>query len=213
MSDQMYSPGGISVEVNRSACSCASEMVSKLLAAATATLDTDRDAAKACIQRAADLVRRSCIRGSKEVRGSFAARGGLALWQKRRVAAHIAANLSSCIRAADLAHAAGLSTGHFFRAFRESFGEPPLAYVTRQRIRRCQDLLRSSHASLSEIALDCGMCDQPHLTRVFRRIVGVNPGAWRRLVTQDATSGDGCGPPAPAAHASVTRQCLPDVSL
>ena len=106
MSDSMYSPGAISTEVNRSTCSCASEMVSKLLAAATATLDTDLDAAKTCIQRAADLVRRSCIRESREVRVSFAARGGLALWQKRRVVAYIAANLSSCIRAADLAHPA-----------------------------------------------------------------------------------------------------------
>ena len=202
MSDSMYSPGAISVEVNGSTCSCASEMVSKLLAAATATLDTDRDAAKACIQRAADLVRKSCIREGKEVRGSFAARGGLALWQKRRVAAYIAANLSSCIRAANLAHAAGLSTGHFFRAFRESFGEPPLAYVTKQRIRRCQELLLSSRASLSEIALDCGMCDQPHLTRVFRRIVGVNPGAWRRQLTQHAASENGRGESAPATPRS-----------
>ena|SRR5215469_2980763 len=192
MSDSMYSPGPISMEVNSTTCSCASEMVSKLLAAATASMDTDRDAAKACIQRAADLVRRSCIRQSKDVRGSFASRGGLALWQKRRVAAYIGANLSSCIRAADLAHAAGLSTGYFFRAFRESFGEPPLAYVTRQRIRHCQELLLSSRASLSEIALDCGMCDQPHLTRVFRRIVGVNPGAWRRRLTQQAGSEGGC---------------------
>ena len=202
MSDSMYSHSGISVEVNGSTCSCASEMVSKLLAAATATLDTDRDAAKACIQRAADLVRRTCTRESKEVRGSSAARGGLAPWQKRRVAAHIAANLSSCIRAADLANAAALSTGHFFRAFRESFGEPPLAYVTRQRIRRCQELLLSSHASLSEIALDCGMCDQPHLTRVFRRIVGVNPGAWRRQLAQHAASENGRGQSAPAAARS-----------
>ena len=202
MSDSRYSPGVISMEVNSATCSCASEMVSKLLAAATATLDTDRDAAKACIQRAADLVRRTCSRESKEVRGSSAARGGLALWQKRRVAAYIAANLSSCIRAADLAHAAALSTGHFFRAFRESFGEPPLAYVTRQRIRRCQELLLSSHASLSEIALDCGMCDQPHLTRVFRRIVGVNPGAWRRQLTQHAASENGRGQSAPATPRS-----------
>jgi len=202
MSDSMYSPSAIAIEVNESTCSCASEMVWKLLAAATATLDTDRDAAKACIQRAADLVRRSCIRESKELRGSFAPRGGLAFWQKRRVAAYIAANLSSCIRAADLANAAALSTGHFFRAFRESFGEPPLAYVTRQRIRRCQELLLSSHASLSEIALDCGMCDQPHLTRVFRRIVGANPGAWRRQVTQHVAGESDCGQTAPASPTS-----------
>ena len=188
MSNPIYPPGATPVESDRSTCLCASDMVSKLLVAATTTLDTDRDAAKACIQRAAELLRNSCSRGSNDAQGSSAARGGLAPWQKRRLTAYVAANIGSCIRAADLAHVVGLSTGHFFRAFRESFGEPPLVYVTRQRIRRCQELLLSSHASLSVIALDCGMCDQPHLTRVFRRIVGVNPGAWRRQVTQHAAS-------------------------
>jgi AraC-like DNA-binding protein len=34
--------------------------------------------------------------------------------------------------------------------------------------------------SLAEIALECGLADQPHLTKTFRRIVGMSPGAWRR---------------------------------
>jgi AraC-like DNA-binding protein len=38
----------------------------------------------------------------------------------------------------------------------------------------------SSGAPLSQIALDCGLCDQAHFTRVFRRIVGMNPSIWRR---------------------------------
>lgn len=127
-------------------------------------------------------------------------RGGLALWQKQRLAEYVAANLGSCIRPPDLARVAGLSTGHFFRAFLESFGEPPLAYVRRQRMRRCQDLMLSSRASLSAIALDCGMCDQSHLTRVFCRIVGVNPGVWTRRFAQqtasdDATRKAGSSPP------------------
>jgi AraC family transcriptional regulator len=161
------------------------DSVSQLLAAATASLDSDRDLAKACIQRAAELLRSS--RDGKHAPGSSAARGGLAGWQKQRLAAYVAANLGSRIRAAELAHVTGLSIGHFFRAFRESFGEPPLHYITRQRMQRCQQLILSSHAPLSEIALDCGMCDQAHLTRVFRRIVGVNPGVWRRQFAQHAT--------------------------
>ena len=180
MSDPMYSPGTI--------LGCDSDTVSKLVAAATASLDTDRDAAKACLLRAAELLRSRFNRDRKHAERSSAARGGLALWQKQRLAAYVAENLGSCIRAADLAHVAGLSTGHFFRAFRETFGEPPLVYVTRQRMQRCQELMSSSHAPLSEIALDCGMCDQSHLTRVFRRIVGVNPGVWRRQFTQRAAS-------------------------
>jgi AraC-like DNA-binding protein len=35
-------------------------------------------------------------------------------------------------------------------------------------------------ASLSEIALSCGMSDQSHFTRSFRRIVGETPSSWRQ---------------------------------
>jgi transcriptional regulator GlxA family with amidase domain len=162
------------------------DTVSKLLAAATASLDSDRDLAKVCIQRAAELLRSS--RDGKHAPGAPAARGGLAGWQKQRLAEYVAANLGSSIRAAELARVAGLSIGHFFRAFRETFGEPPLLYISRQRMQRCQQLMLSTDAPLSQIALDCGMCDQAHLTRVFRRIVGVNPGVWRRQFAQRATN-------------------------
>lgn len=162
------------------------DTLSRLLAAASASLDSDRDLAKVCIQRAAELLRSSPH--GKPAPGASTPRGGLAAWQKRRLAEYVAANLGSRIRAADLAHVTGLSIGHFFRAFRESFGEPPLVYITKQRVQHCQRLILSSHAPLSEIALDCGMCDQAHLTRVFRRIVGVNPGVWRRQFAQGVTN-------------------------
>ncbi len=34
--------------------------------------------------------------------------------------------------------------------------------------------------ALSIIAVECGLADQAHLTRLFRRIVGESPAAWRR---------------------------------
>ena len=34
--------------------------------------------------------------------------------------------------------------------------------------------------TLSEIALSCGMSDQSHFTRSFRRIVGETPHLWRQ---------------------------------
>jgi AraC-like DNA-binding protein len=38
----------------------------------------------------------------------------------------------------------------------------------------------STMRPLSEIAVDCGLADQAHLTRLFRKIVGESPAAWRR---------------------------------
>jgi AraC family transcriptional regulator len=109
-----------------------------------------------------------------------AVRGGLAGWKVRRVIAFIEANMGSSIRPADLARIVHLSTSHLFRAFKESFGETPRAYITRQRMRYAQAKMLNSRDPLSKIALECGMYDQAHFSRVFRRIVGVNPRAWRR---------------------------------
>ena len=75
---------------------------------------------------------------------------------------------------------AQLSASHFTRAFKETFGETPLGYVSRQRMRYAQDLMLRSGECLSQIALTCGHCDQSHFTRVFRRKVGMSPRAWRR---------------------------------
>jgi AraC-like DNA-binding protein len=106
--------------------------------------------------------------------------GGLATWQKMRVAAYIDDNIGASICTMDLARLVRLSKSHFFRAFRESFGVPPMAYVAKRRVLRGQELMRNSQASLSQIALACGMCDQAYFTRVFHRTVGVSPGLWRR---------------------------------
>jgi AraC family transcriptional regulator len=152
--------------------------LSTLISVATATLDSDRTTAKACLQRAAELL--NATGEGRPVQATAYIPGGLAPWQKRTVTTYIAANLGSTIRVSDLAHVAQLSVGHFFRAFRESFGESPLAHVARRRIHRAQSLLLSSQAPLSQIGLDCGMHDQSHFTRVFRRFVGINPGVWRR---------------------------------
>ncbi len=107
-------------------------------------------------------------------------RGGLAPWQAKRVATYVEANMSACIRIADLAAIARLSISHFFRAFRKSFGETPQSYVRRRRMQRAQIIMLSSQEPLAQVALDCGMCDQAHFSRVFRKVVGINPWAWRR---------------------------------
>jgi AraC family transcriptional regulator len=109
-----------------------------------------------------------------------AARSGLAAWQRRRISAHIDANLGAGIRIRDLAQLLGFSHSHFCRAFRLSFGIPPHLYVTRRRIEHAQTLMLTTPAKLSEIALTCGMSDQSHFTRAFRRVVGDTPDSWRR---------------------------------
>ena len=107
-------------------------------------------------------------------------RGSLPLWRMRKTCDFIDANLSSTLRISDLASNANLSHSHFARAFRRSFGESPHAYIVRMRVQRAQTMLLTSVAPLQQIALDCGFSDQSHLSRLFTRLVGEAPGAWRR---------------------------------
>jgi AraC-like DNA-binding protein len=78
-----------------------------------------------------------------------------------------------------LAEHAGLSRHRLVHAFREQVGLPPHAFQIAMRVREAQRRVRSG-APLAQVALDCGFYDQAHLTRVFRAIVGVPPGAYGR---------------------------------
>jgi AraC family transcriptional regulator len=106
-------------------------------------------------------------------------RGGFAAWQSRRLAAYVDANLSGKIVIKELAASLHISVGHFCRAFKRTFGVPARIWIRRRRIELAQGLMLTTAASLSEIALSCGMSDQSHFTRSFRRIVGEAPSSWR----------------------------------
>jgi AraC family transcriptional regulator len=89
-------------------------------------------------------------------------------------------NLDAQIRVGTLATISRLSRSYFSVAFKRSLGETLHAYLTRRRVARAQELMLMTDQVLSQIALDCGFCDQPHLSRVFRRLIGVAPNKWRR---------------------------------
>jgi AraC family transcriptional regulator len=107
-------------------------------------------------------------------------RGGLAPWQIRRVTTHIEAHLDEIIRNSELAALARLSSFYFCRAFRESFADSPHSYIMRRRVARAQGLMLATNLPLAQIAVSCGIADQAHFNRLFRRLVGETPGTWRR---------------------------------
>jgi len=108
------------------------------------------------------------------------ARGGLASWQKRKIERHLKLNSGEPLRREELAKMLGLSVCHFSRAFKQTFGESPHAYLIRQRLKVGQQLMMSTNDPLSQIALACGFSDQSHFSRMFRRVVGESPKAWLR---------------------------------
>jgi AraC-like DNA-binding protein len=128
----------------------------------------------------AEIAAKAPLLPAAELVATQPGRGGLAPWQVRRVAMYMDGNLADSIRCEDLARVTRLSVSHFMRAFRESFGAPPHAYLMRRRMERAQDLMLSTEKTIGQIALDCGFADQSHLTRLFHKIVGESPAAWRR---------------------------------
>ena len=152
-------------------------VMAELYSAIRSALDDERGTAEDSLRRAAEILHAMGATGEP---GQKMVRGGLSPWQVRKVASYVEAHLDQTIRNDDLALIAQLTPSHFGRAFRNSIGEPPHEYVIRRRVERAQGLMLSTDASLSAIALDCGLADQAHLSRLFRRLVGATPASWRR---------------------------------
>ena len=179
------------LELDHSAYSPAQQAIADsvmlLLERAEHALTRDKEEALRCIGRARSLARSWSGKGQPELEGLY--RGGLAPWQVQRIKHFIEEHLSATIRISDLAKCISLSNSYFFQAFRLTFRQSPHAYVTACRIERAQKMMILTNQPLSQISLECGLADQPHLTRLFRRIVGTSPAVWRkscRAVSADA---------------------------
>ena len=98
----------------------------------------------------------------------------LAPFKTRRVADFIEENLAQDLRLSALADIAGTSKFHFSRAFRNTMGTTPHAFVMQRRLLRALGLLRSKQP-VGEVARLCGFADHAHLTRLFKRSFGMPP--------------------------------------
>jgi transcriptional regulator GlxA family with amidase domain len=112
--------------------------------------------------------------------GEYPTRRGLAPWQLKRVQRFVQANIATPIRLSQLAQLTRLSRGHFSRAFKLSAGVTAHGYIMRQRIELARRLISDTTLPLAEVALECGLSDQSHLSHMFHRFVGATPSQWRR---------------------------------
>ncbi|MEU6242874.1 AraC family transcriptional regulator [Streptomyces sp. NPDC047024] len=79
---------------------------------------------------------------------------------------------------ADAARLLHAHPAHLVRTFSTTYGIPPHQYLTSRRVGRARHLLLDDLPP-SEVATATGFCDQAHLTRHFKRLVGVTPGRYR----------------------------------
>jgi len=100
--------------------------------------------------------------------------------QLNRALEHIRAHYGEKIGVETLASAAGMSLRSFERHFQNALGCTSVTYLRRVRINAVCRAIVSTARSLSQISLSCGYSDQSHMTREFRKLVGVTPREYRR---------------------------------
>lgn len=93
-------------------------------------------------------------------------------------------NYASDIRVQDIAHYAGVSRSQLYRAFEENFDSSPLEFLQGFRINEACSLLRYPHYTIAEVANSVGFKDPLYFSRVFHRLKGVSPTAYRRSQAQ-----------------------------
>lgn len=108
-------------------------------------------------------------------------KGGLAPWQVKRAKEMIASDLAAETPLVEIAAACGLSAAHFARAFKASTGLTPHGWLQACRLDRARALLDGRPARISCVASESGFSDQSHMSRVFKRAMGMSPSAYARL--------------------------------
>ena len=97
----------------------------------------------------------------------------------RRVRDHLDLHYADPVCLDELAALAGMSKFHLVRVFRASYGETPIRYLTRRRIERAQDLLRSANLTVTEICMLVGFASLGSFSSRFTELVGESPAAYR----------------------------------
>ncbi|AGS70382.1 helix-turn-helix transcriptional regulator [Streptomyces collinus] len=87
-------------------------------------------------------------------------------------------HLADGLALADAGRVLHAHPAHLVRAFSTAYGLPPHQYLTSRRVGRARRLLLDGR-SPGEVAAATGFCDQAHLTRHFKKLVGVTPGRYR----------------------------------
>ncbi len=100
---------------------------------------------------------------------------GLSQSTLKQVTDYIHEHLHQDLKLVELAAIAQLSPYHFLRLFKQQMEITPHQYILQRRIETAKYLLQHSNLSLAEIAIRVGFCDQSHLTRCFKRVVGITP--------------------------------------
>jgi AraC-like DNA-binding protein len=86
---------------------------------------------------------------------------------------------AEAISVADMADAAGLSVGHFTRAFKAMVGVSPHGYLLTRRLERASALLRNTDHRVADICMEVGLASVGSFVTSFTRMYGRTPTEYR----------------------------------
>lgn len=96
---------------------------------------------------------------------------------------YIHENLTNKILMNDLCRKAYLSRNAFFAWFKEQFGITPLDYINNERIKLAKQLLADNKYNISQVSAHCGFSDVNYFVRLFKKIEGITPGAYKECMS------------------------------
>ncbi|QMW21597.1 helix-turn-helix domain-containing protein [Sandaracinobacteroides saxicola] len=97
-----------------------------------------------------------------------------------RIVDCIEADLAGDHSLVELSASVGMTASAFHRAFRETTGRTPHAWLLERRVERAKCLLRQTDETIANVAYDVGFSSQAHLTSTFTKRLGVSPARYRR---------------------------------
>ena len=106
--------------------------------------------------------------------------GGLSPNVLRRAIERLRSDGEADVSLAALASDAGLSRFHFCRAFKESTGLSPHAWLRQYQLEQAMNMLRETDASVASVAAALGYASQTAFAAAFRKLTGDTPSNWRR---------------------------------
>lgn len=96
-------------------------------------------------------------------------------------------NFRSNVSLEQLVKITNLNRSYLIRVFRQAVGMPPYTYLNQIRVENAKQLL-SQGMTIADVAFAVGMSDQSHLTRHFKRILGITPGHYQEMSTSFKTN-------------------------
>jgi len=97
----------------------------------------------------------------------------------KRAVSYLHENYTHPLSRWEIASAVGVSEDYLSRVFSRELGVPPWDYLNRYRVLRAKELLRKTSENIGNVARQVGFKDQAYFSRVFHKLTGLSPQAFR----------------------------------